>query len=76
MLSVGLINRDSPPSQVAWRTALYRVGVGSGVFLGPVLSGVLAERGMLWLVGSTCATLLMLPGNGLLIEDRRSSQVT
>jgi MFS family permease len=73
MLPVGLINRDSPPSRVAWRTALYRVGVDSGVFLGPVLSGVLAERGMLWLVGSTCAGLLLLLGVGLLYEDRRSA---
>lgn len=73
MLPVGLINRDSPPSRVAWRTALYRVGVDSGVFLGPVLSGVLAERGVLWLVGSTCAGLLVLLGMGLLIEDRRAA---
>jgi MFS family permease len=71
MLPVGLINRDSPPSRVAWRTALYRVGVDAGVFLGPVLSGVLAERGVLWLVGSTCSGLLLLLGIGLLIEDKR-----
>lgn len=75
MLPVGLINRDSPPSRVAWRTALYRVGVDSGVFLGPVLSGVLAEHGMLWLVGGTCAGLLLLLGIGLLYEDRRGAIV-
>lgn len=73
MLPLGLINRDSPPSRVAWRTALYRVGVDSGVFLGPVLSGVLAERGVLWLVGCSCAGLLVLLGIGLLIEDRRAA---
>lgn len=73
MLPVGLINRDSPPSRVAWRTALYRVGVDSGVFLGPVLSGVLAERGVLSLVGSTCAALLLLLGIGLLLEDCRAA---
>jgi MFS family permease len=75
MLPVGLINRDSPPSRVAWRTALYRVGVDSGVFLGPVLSGILAERGLLWLVGSTCAGLLLLLGIGLLYEDRRNAML-
>ena len=29
---------------LAWRTGLYRVGMDSAVFLGPVVSGLLGER--------------------------------
>jgi uncharacterized membrane protein len=35
----------TPPAQVAWRTALYRVSVDGGMFAGPFVSGLLgAER--------------------------------
>lgn len=42
MLPLGLLRSATPASQVAWRTALYRVFVDGGLFLGPFLSGVLA----------------------------------
>jgi MFS transporter, DHA1 family, multidrug resistance protein len=59
MLPVALLNRDGSARRVAWRTALYRVGVDAGVFLGPVLSGLLAEHAMLWVAGAaTCAALI------------------
>jgi MFS family permease len=59
MLPVALLNRDGSARRVAWRTALYRVGVDAGVFLGPVLSGLLAEHAMLWVAGATtCAALV------------------
>jgi YNFM family putative membrane transporter len=51
MLPVAVLNRDGSAQRVAWRTALYRVGVDAGVFLGPVLSGLLAARSALWIVG-------------------------
>ena len=34
----------TPPAQVAWRTALYRVAVDGGMCLGPLLAGILAAR--------------------------------
>jgi hypothetical protein len=34
----------TPPAQIAWRTALYRVAVDGGMFLGPFLSGLLVAR--------------------------------
>jgi MFS family permease len=44
MLPVSILRAVTPPAQVAWRTALYRVSVDGGMFLGPVLSGVLTAR--------------------------------
>ncbi len=41
-LPLGLLRADTPAPQVGWRTALYRVGVDGGIFLGPVLGGLLA----------------------------------
>jgi MFS family permease len=42
MLPVGILRSVTPPAQVAWRTALYRVSVDGGMFAGPFLSGILA----------------------------------
>ena len=44
MLPLGLLRTVTPPAQVAWRTAVYRVGVDGGMFLGPFLSGLLVAR--------------------------------
>ena len=44
MLPVGILRSATPPSQVAWRTALYRVFVDGGMFLGPFASGLLTAR--------------------------------
>jgi MFS family permease len=44
MLPLSVLRRETPPSQVAWRTALYRVGVDAGIFLGPFLGGLVANR--------------------------------
>ena len=41
MLPVGLLRSATPASRVAWRTALFRVFVDGGMFLGPFVSGVL-----------------------------------
>jgi MFS family permease len=72
MLPVALLNRDGSAHRVAWRTALYRVGVDAGVFLGPVLSGLLAERSVLWIVGvATAGALLVVSGALLRTRERR-----
>lgn len=66
MLPLSMLRAGTPASQVAWRTALYRVFVDGGLFLGPFLSGVLAAHygGLLpatmslLLVGLAAAVLL------------------
>jgi MFS family permease len=44
MLPVGILRSATPPAQVAWRTAVYRVFVDGGMFLGPFVSGLLTAR--------------------------------
>ena len=44
MLPIGLLRQETPPARIAWRTALYRVAVDGGMFLGPFLSGVLGRQ--------------------------------
>lgn len=39
MIPLSVLRRETPHRLVAWRTALYRVGVDAGMFLGPFLSG-------------------------------------
>jgi len=43
-LPLGILRSVTPPAQVAWRTALYRVAVDGGMCLGPLLAGILAAR--------------------------------
>lgn len=71
MLPLGLLRSGTPPSQVAWRTALYRVFVDGGLFLGPFLSGVLASR----YGGVLPATLaVVLVGLGAAVLLRRGAR--
>jgi MFS family permease len=44
MLPLGVIREHVGVTGLAWRTGLYRVGMDSAVFLGPVVSGLLGER--------------------------------
>jgi MFS family permease len=44
MLPLGILRAATPPAQVAWRTAIYRVSVDGGMFVGPVLAGLLSAR--------------------------------
>ena len=70
MLPVALLNRDGSARLVAWRTALYRVGVDAGVFLGPVLSGLLAERALLWVTSVATSAALAAVSLALLRARR------
>jgi len=51
---------------VAWRTALYRVGVDAGVFLGPLVSGLLAEHALLWVISAATSAALIATSVALL----------
>lgn len=44
MLPLGVLRGQTPSARIAWRTALYRVTVDGGQFLGPFLGGFLGER--------------------------------
>jgi MFS family permease len=65
MLPLGILRAATPPAQVAWRTALYRVSVDGGMFLGPFLSGLLGARHAGVLPG-VMATVLATVGLALL----------
>jgi DHA1 family L-arabinose/isopropyl-beta-D-thiogalactopyranoside export protein-like MFS transporter len=60
MLPLGLLRAGTPAAHVAWRTAMYRVFVDGGLFLGPFLSGVLAARAPSLLPAALLAALLAL----------------
>jgi len=60
-LPLSLLRAETPPEQVGWRTALYRVGVDGGIFLGPFLSGLLTVRAP-WLLPGVLVVLLLVIG--------------
>jgi predicted MFS family arabinose efflux permease len=70
MLPVSLVNQDAEPGSVAWRTALYRVAVDSGIFLGPIVGGFLLGRSLLGSLGVFIAAMLSALGIGLLLWRR------
>jgi len=60
MLPLGVIREHTPVARLAWRTGLYRVGVDSAMFLGPLVAGVVGRDGegiFLSLIGATALTL-------------------
>jgi MFS family permease len=58
MLPVGLLRSATPAGQVAWRTALFRVFVDGGMFLGPFVSGLLGAAHARVLPAALAVTLL------------------
>jgi MFS family permease len=71
MLPVALLNRDGSARFVAWRTALYRVGVDAGVFLGPLVAGLLADHALLWAMGAGVMAALLAASAALLRSEPR-----
>jgi MFS family permease len=68
MLPVSLVNAEAEPGSVAWRTALYRAAVDAGIFVGPVLGGVLLSYSLL---GPFCAAVaLALASLGVVLLRR------
>jgi MFS family permease len=67
MLPLGVLRAETPPDRIGWRTALYRVCVDGGMFLGPFLSGVLGALAFLvpaTAVGLLAATAILLAREG------------
>jgi MFS family permease len=64
-LPLTILRMATPPGQVSWRTALYRVAVDGGMCLGPLVSGILTARHagilpalMIVVLAATAVTLL------------------
>jgi MFS family permease len=60
MLPLGVIREHTPVEQLAWRTGLYRVGVDSAIFLGPLMAGILGgvgQQAFLALIGGSALAL-------------------
>jgi MFS family permease len=60
-LPLSLLRGETPAEQIGWRTAVYRVGVDGGMFLGPFLSGLLIGRAP-WLLPGVLVVLLLVIG--------------
>lgn len=60
MLPLGVIREHTPVARLAWRTGLYRAGVDSAIFLGPLVAGILEGAGQqvfLALIGGAALAL-------------------
>lgn len=69
MLPLTVLRRETSPDRVAWWTALYRIGVDGGIFLGPFLSGFLDEESVGLLPGVIAGVLVVI---GLLFLRRQN----
>jgi len=65
MIPLSVLRRETPPGRVAWRTAVYRVGVDAGLFAGPFLGGLFAGRHLV-----AVALALVVIGVALLRVER------
>jgi MFS family permease len=70
MLPVGLLRTATPASLVAWRTALFRVVVDGGMFLGPFASGLLGAPHAR-VLPATLSAILLAVGIALLARAAR-----
>lgn len=71
LLPVGILRSVTPTAQIAWRTALYRVSVDGGMFLGPLLSGLLTARHAGVLPGVMLAVLAIV-GMALIVRASKA----
>jgi len=67
---VGLLRTATPATQIAWRTALFRVFVDGGMFLGPFASGLLGAPHAR-VLPATLAAVLLTVGIALLVRATR-----
>jgi len=75
MLPLNLLRSATPTAHVAWRTAIYRVCVDGGMFLGPFLSGVLAASTPALLPRIMAGVLVTLAGLLLVLGRGRRQHV-
>jgi MFS family permease len=70
MLPIGVIRDHTPLGVLGWRTGLYRVGVDSAIFLGPLVSGLLGEAGARYFVA--LIVVVTLAAGARLLWPRRA----
>jgi MFS family permease len=70
MLPIGVLREHTPAAALGWRMGLYRLGVDGGMFLGPLVSGFLADAGAAYFV-ATIGLVTAAAGVGLLLRPRR-----
>jgi MFS family permease len=73
MLPLGILRSVTPPAQVAWRTALYRVCVDGGMFAGPFIAGLLGAQHAGVLPGAMMLVLAVI-GAALLAAARLTAR--
>lgn len=73
MLPLGILRAVTPPAQVAWRTALYRVSVDGGMFAGPFVSGLLGAQHA-GVVPGVMMVVLATIGVALLVRARLTAR--
>jgi len=73
MLPLGVLRHETPPERIGWRTALYRVGVDGGIFLGPFLSGFVGREHLSVMPTLTAA---VLAGIGLVLLTVNAKSLT
>ena len=73
MLPLGVLRHETPPERIGWRTALYRVGVDGGIFLGPFLSGFVGREHLSVMPTLTAA---VLAGIGLVLLTVSAKSLT
>ena len=71
MIPLSVLRRQTPLARVAWRTALYRVGVDGGLFLGPFVSGLVGAA-RLGSLAATLAAALAVVGVAFLVATART----
>jgi MFS family permease len=73
MLPLSILRAVTPPAQIAWRTALYRVSVDGGMFAGPFVSGLLSARHAGVLPGVMMVVMVTV-GLALLVQARPTAR--
>lgn len=70
VLPLGLLKAGTPSQKLASRTAQYRIAIDSGMFIGPLASGLLSARD-LWLLSASSAVSLACLGVAMLLYHPR-----
>lgn len=60
MIPLSVLRRQTPPARVAWRTAVYRVGVDGGMFLGPFVCGLVGAGHLSGLAAAFAVSLAIV----------------
>ena len=66
-LPLGLLRRETLAGRIGWWTAVYRVGVDGGIFMGPFISGLVSGHAPR-VLPAICSTALIAIGIVVLVR--------